>query len=238
MRPVAVAFLVSLFVAACGGPAAQPSPTPVPAPPATPAPTPPPTPAPTSSPSPTPAGPSLVDLARAGKAATYKVTYKVSSKSAAGSVEGVTQTWYAKPPKLRMDSFILSPGPAPDVSIFILENGVFTCGSSGGTPFCITMPADQAAQARQPLDVQDQFASGAAGVDVTSKGTRQIAGQQATCFEMTYKTLGAEGTLCYTAQGVALFIAYKVPGSEVTMEATAYGTAVSDDDFKLPVPPR
>ena len=235
MRPVSVALLLSLFVVTCGAPAAQPSPTPVPA---TPAPTPPPTPAPTSSPSPAPAGPSLADLARAGKAATYKVTYKVSSKGAAGSVEGVTQTWYVKPPKLRMDSFIFSTGPAPDTSIFILENGVFSCGSSGGTPVCITMPADQAALARQPLDVQNQFASGSADVDVTPKGTRQIAGQQATCFETKHKTLGAEGTLCYTAQGVALLIAYKVPGTEVTMEATAYSTAVSDDDFKLPVPSR
>jgi hypothetical protein len=232
MRPLGVALLLSLFVAACSAPAAQPSPTPVPA---TPAPTPPPTPAPASS-APAPAGPSLADLARAGKAATYKVTYKVSSKNAAGSVEGVTQTWYVKPPKLRMDSFLFSTGPTPDVSVFVLENGVFSCGSSGGPLFCITMPADQAAQVRQPLEVQSQFASGSADVDVTPKGSRQIAGQQATCFEMRHRTLGAEGTLCYTAQGVALLIAYKVPGIEVSMEATAYSTAVSDDDFKLPVP--
>ncbi|MEK7863131.1 MAG: hypothetical protein AAB295_07710 [Chloroflexota bacterium] len=165
------------------------------------------------------------------------MTYKVSSKSAAGSIDGVTQTWYSKPPKLRMDSFVLSTGPVPDVSVFILENGVFTCGSSGGTPFCMTMPADQAAQARQPLEVQSQFAAASADVDVTPKGSRQIAGQQATCFEMRHKTLGAEGTLCYTAQGVALLIAYKVAGTEANLEATAYSTVVSDDDFKLPAPP-
>lgn len=238
MRSVGVALVLSLLAVACTAPAAQPSPTPAPAAAApTPAPTPPPT---TRPPTPTPAaaGPSLVDLARAGKGATYKVTYKISSKSAAGSVEGVTQTWYVKPPKVRMDSFILSPGPAPDVSIFILENGVFTCSSAGGSPICFAMPADQAAQARQPLDVQDQLGTSTADVDVTPTGARQIAGQQTSCFNAKHKIAGAEATFCYTAQGVPLLIAYKVAGTEATLEATAYSTAVSDDDFKLPAPPR
>ncbi|MEK7860210.1 MAG: hypothetical protein AAB284_02510, partial [Chloroflexota bacterium] len=194
MRWVGVALLFSLFVAACGAPAAQPSPTPTPSPPA--------------------AGPSLMDLIRAGKAATYKVTVKVSRKSAAGSIE-LTQTFYVKPPKQRVDSFILSLGPAPDNSIYVLENGVFTCApaaSAGGMPSCSPMPEALAAPiraaflARDPLvlNVQDPLAPPPADVEITPRGTREIAGQQVTCFETKSKTLGAEGTLCYTAQGVAL----------------------------------
>lgn len=235
MRWVGVALVLSLLAAACSAPVTQPSPTPVPA---TPAPTPPPTPTPRLTPTLAPTGPSLADLARAGKTATYKVTYKISSKGAAGSVEGVTQTWYVKPPKLRMDSFILSPGPAPDVSIFILENGVFTCTSAGGTPLCLALPADQATQAKQPIDVQDLLASRPSDVDVTPRGARQIAGQQTSCFDAKQTIAGVEGTFCYTAQGVPLLIAYKAAGTEATLEATAYSTAVSDDDFKLPAPPR
>lgn len=211
---------------ACSSPAAQATPT------LTPAPT------PSPSPTPSPALPGLSALALAGKTATYKVTYKVSTKSAAGSVEGITQIWYVKPSKLRIDSFILSPGPTPDTSIFVLDTGTYVCSAQTGSLQCITMPAQQAAAARQPLQVQDTLVSGSSDVVVQPSGTRTIAGTQAFCFDATHAPTGSKGTLCYTAQGVPLFIAYSAAGTESTLEATAFSTTVSDDDLKLPVAPQ
>lgn len=162
----------------------------------------------------------------------------MSTKSAAGSVAGITQTWYVKPPKLRIDSFILSPGPTPDTSIFIFDTGTYVCSAQAGPLQCITMPAQQAAAARQPLQAQDTLASGSSDVDVQPSGTRTIAGTQAFCFDATHRPTGSKGNLCYTAQGVPLFITYSSAGTEATLEATAFSTTVSDDDLMLPVAPR
>lgn len=71
---------------------------------------------------------------------------------------------------------------------------------------------------------------------------RSIAGQSAQCFGIKEKAVagafGLEtGRICYAANGVPLLMQSKGTGYDMTFEATAFSTSVSDADFKLPATP-
>src|SRR3990170_350022 len=55
-----------------------------------------------SAPTSKPAEPSFMDIMNLGKQAAYKVTYQISGTANGQKMSG-EQTWYAKPPKTRMD---------------------------------------------------------------------------------------------------------------------------------------
>jgi len=77
-------------------------------------------------------GPNIADVLKAGKATTYKATYKWST-TAGGQTIDSEQTWYYKAPNSRFD---FSAGPGASFSIFSLADGTYLCTSAGGTSFC------------------------------------------------------------------------------------------------------
>jgi hypothetical protein len=70
--------------------------------------------------------------------------------------------------------------------------------------------------------------------------TRQIAGQQAQCFDVKSTTVVAtlgDGRFCYSSQGIMLLQRFGAGGGALDMEATSLSTTVPDSDFKLPATP-
>ncbi len=181
-------------------------------------------------------GPTFLDLAKAKKAASYKVTYRVSGTTGGQTVSS-DQTWYVKPPKSRFDIY----AGADVVSTYVLEDGTYFCSRAGGQTVCLKMPASQALGQNVGAQADQQVTGQPDAFDPNYQGTRQIAGQTGQCYVVRPKTAQAgfaESAFCYTAQGVPLFIQAKGQGFESTLEATAFSTSVSDDDFKLPAPAR
>lgn len=187
-----------------------------------------------------PAEPSFLDLAKTAKAASYKVTYRMSGTSGGQTVSG-DQTWYLKPPKSRFDFSMAAGGPAGSASMFNLEDGMFLCTSQAGSPTCLKMPKEQAAQQNQGAQAQEQVQGSPDQFDTTYQGTRQIAGQQAQCFALKPKGSAqaglTQGTFCYTTQGIPLLMQSKGQGFDVSMEASSFSASVTDADFKLPAQP-
>ena len=184
----------------------------------------------------TASGPSLLDLLKSGKATTYKVTYTWTITTG-GQTTTAQQTWYAKAPNTRFD---YSLGQGASFSVFSLPDGTFVCTAVGGSAFC-QKSSGQAAFGQNPTadlalqlqDKPDQF-------NASFAGAQTIAGQQAQCY--TVRSLAGAGfgdvTSCYSSNGVPLKTTISAQGSTMTMEATAFSTAVSDADFKLPGPVR
>ena len=184
----------------------------------------------------TASGPSILDLLKAGKATTYKATYKWSI-TAAGQTQTSEQTWYYKAPNSRFD---FSAGPGATFSVFSLSTGTFVCTSAGGQSFC-QKSADQAAFGQNPAaDFALQLQGDPSKFNASFTGTQTVAGQQAQCYSVKSVAGGAFGdvTTCYSTNGIPLKTTINSQGSTLVMEATAFSTTVSDADFTLPGPVR
>lgn len=186
----------------------------------------------------TAAGPSLTDVLKAGKLASYKVTYKWTVTGGGQSIDS-TQTWYYKPPKARFD---YSLGPAAGgaaFSIFVLEDGTYLCTNAGGVAFCQKTTQQVAFQQNPAADFDLQVLGRPDQFNATVQGSRTIAGQQAQCFSVK-AAAGTFGdvTSCYSATGVPLLTQMTSQGSTFSMEATAFSATVADSDFQLPGPVR
>lgn len=187
-----------------------------------------------------PAEPSFLDLAKTAKAASYKVTYRMSGTSGGETMSG-DQTWYIKPPKSRFDFSLADGGQTGTASMYILEDGLYLCSSQDGSMTCLKMPKEQAAQQNQGSQVQGDVQGNPDQFDTTYQGTRQIAGQQAQCFALKPKGAAqagfTQGTFCYETQGIPLLMQSKGQGLDMSMEATSFSASVTDADFKLPAQP-
>lgn len=168
-------------------------------------------------------------LASAG-ATEYKVTYKLT--------DGGEQSWFFKPPKTRFDFSSTVSGQTSVISIYALPDGAFTCFSgTGAAAQCIGMSGLQTALQQNPAalytETMIQHPEQFSGVLVE---TRQIAGQQAFCYDVRAAAAIAslsDGRFCYSSQGILLL--ERFPG--FSMEATTFSTTVPDSDFALPARP-
>ena len=190
---------------------------------------------------PTSGAPSFGQILGSSKATEYKVTYALTA-SGAGAFSG-EQSWYFKPPKARFDFSSSAGGQTALVSLYALPDGTYMCfGGTGQGASCIGMSGLETALQQNPaalfqesmIQHPEQFS----GVLVE---TRQIAGQQAHCYDVkpvnTVVTGLTDGRYCYSAQGIPLLQRFGMQGGSWSMEATKLSTTVPDSDFTLPAKP-
>lgn len=182
--------------------------------------------------------PSFGQILSSAKASEYKVTYKLT---ATGGAEGFSgeQSWFFKPPKARFDFTSSVSGQTATVSLYSLPDGTFMCfGGTGQVAQCIGMSGlDTALQQNPAAFYQESFIEHPDQFSGVLVETRQIAGQQAHCYDVksTAATAGlTDGRFCYSAQGIPLLQRFAAQGGTWSMEATSLSTTVPDSDFALP----
>jgi hypothetical protein len=182
--------------------------------------------------------PSFSQILGAAKASEYKVTYKLT---ATGGAEGFSgeQSWYFKPPKARFDFTSNVSGTAATISLFALPDGTYMCfGGTGQTAQCIGMSGlDTALQQNPAAAYQESFIQHPDQFSGVLVETRQIAGQQAHCYDVKASATTAgltDGRFCYSTQGIPLLQRFAVQGGTWSMEATNLSATVPDSDFTLP----
>ena len=181
-------------------------------------------------------GASFGQILGSAKANEYKVTYKLT---AAGGGE---QSWYFKPPKTRYDFSSGVAGQTATVSIYSLPDGTYMCfGGTGVTAQCIGMSGlDTALQQNPAALYQQSMFQHPEQFSAVLVETRQIAGQQAQCFDVKSAVTTAvltDGRFCYSTQGILLLQRFGAQGGALDMEATSLSTTVPDSDFTLPAKP-
>jgi hypothetical protein len=188
-------------------------------------------------------GPSFGQILGSAKASEYKVTYTLTATGGAAGFAG-EQSWYSKPPKSRFDFSSSASGQTATVSLFTLPDGVFMCfGGSGQAAQCIGMSGlDTALQQNPAALFQESMTEHPEQWNGVLVETRQIAGQQAHCYDV--KPVGpaqgvglTDGRYCYSAQGIPLLQRFAMQGGTWSMEATKLSTTVPDSDFALPSKP-
>jgi hypothetical protein len=185
--------------------------------------------------------PSFGQILTSGKASEYKVTYKLT---ATGGAEGFSgeQSWFFKPPKARFDFSSSASGQIATVSLYALPDGTFMCfGGTGQTAQCIGMSGlDTALQQNPAALYQESFIQHPDQFNGVLVETRQIAGQQAHCYDVKSVMASAsltDGRFCYSAQGIPLLQRFASQGGTWSLEATNLSTTVPDTDFTLPANP-
>ncbi len=186
-------------------------------------------------------GPSFAQVLSSAKATEYKVTYKLTTTVGSDTISG-EQSWFFKPPRARFDFSSTAGGQSSSLSLYALPDGTYMCfGAAGQAATCIGMTGLDTALQQNPaalyqealLQHPDQYS----GVLVE---TRQIAGQQASCYDVKSTVVSAcvtDGRFCYSSQGIPLLQRFAVQGATWSMEATNLSSTVPDSDFTLPSQP-
>jgi len=190
----------------------------------------------TASGAPSTAGASFGQILGSARTSEYKVTYKLT---AVGAGE---QSWYFKPPKARYDFSSSAGGQTSTVSIYALPDGTYMCfGGTGLAATCIGMSGLDTALQQNPAALYlESMIQHPEQFNAVLVETRQIAGQQAACFDVKSVAGGGgltDGRFCYSAQGIALLQRFPVSGGTWSLEATSLSLSVPDSDFVLPAKP-
>ena len=174
--------------------------------------------------------------------ANYRVVYDIVSGSGSQTTSG-TMVWYSKPPKFRFDFQATEAGQTQQF-IFIADNETsYLCSQVQGQNACLRFPTGQAEQGGlgdvggDLSKALNEIAEDIENTQVTQSGTRNIAGQKATCFTVTGRIFDVEqeGLICLSDDGVPLLIEAEGANGG-TLEAKEFSKGVSDDDFKPPYP--
>ena len=167
------------------------------------------------------------------------IEYKLTASGGDDDFDG-TMTLYLKPPDAwRMDL------ATPDGDIALINDGstTYLCASEGGEGQCFESPIDDALPIpflnifTDPGGFDDLIGTSLGAVDV-SQSTREIAGQDATCFEVSGEFDGdsGEAEYCFRDDGVLLLLrgsgSGDEGGGEFSLEATSVSDSVSDEDFQ------
>ena len=120
-------------------------------------------------------------------------------------------------------------GTYTDSSVYLLGDKQYTCSVVEGETTCYEFPGGE-----------EPFSTSAEGLpedmELFKAPGRSVAGVAATCFTSTYEN--TENELCYSREGVLLYLRSDHEGDVLTLEATRVQVGnVPDSTFDLPAEP-
>jgi hypothetical protein len=181
-----------------------------------------------------------------------KRTYRTTSENF-GEHPNLVWTYYHLGDDTRIDwrNVVANPEDDPMVSttVIISEGGSYLCASSPGIDSCNPRTPEAARAAvfwmATITEVAEAIDAGIEGTTISSPAAREIAGVQATCFDLEVPSrigdgpLGAENIeLCYGEDGALLLMDRRVtfddpafPAARLTVTAEAVAEAAPSDFF-------
>jgi hypothetical protein len=176
--------------------------------------------------------------AAAAEGVIAKVTYRITTEGGGETFEG---EWVLvqRPPDSRIEISGTEGGEEFRTIIINAGGKSYICFAVGGEESCLVAEEEKAGAEASPLDllfdIPNEIAEGVEGVDIGDTSQRSIAGLDATCFTIGggLAELG-EGEICFSDEGLLLYMQSEVDGSSSTFEATSVSTDVTDADFEPP----
>ncbi|HJP40423.1 MAG TPA: hypothetical protein QGF35_01780 [Dehalococcoidia bacterium] len=167
----------------------------------------------------------------------YHVEYKSTVSTSGQQLDGVIGR-YQLGESLRSDFSYQLEGELFAGSTIRTPDATYICSDAAGLQSCLGMPPggptiipDLSARLTSQMDA---ILENSDNVAVQSAGRRTIAGGSARCFE--FSSVEGTGLTCISDDGVMLLIEVDFGQGTMRMEATSYGTSVSESDFEPPFP--
>jgi hypothetical protein len=184
----------------------------------------------------------LDDLAalagEASEGVTAKVTYRITTEADGESFEG---EWVLvqRPPDSRFEIVAEEDGVEMRTIIITAGGKSYLCFSSGGEESCLATEAEtvqgQTASLDPLFDIPREIAEDIEDVGLLDSSRRTIAGVDATCFTVSSALAGlGEGEVCFSDDGLLLYMRGESDSESSTFEATSVSTDVTDADFEPP----
>lgn len=175
---------------------------------------------------------------RAVAGLTVRVTYDVTSE-ADGEIIEAEWVVVQRPPDTRVEFSSTGGDEASRTIIISVGGNAYLCTSAGGEDICLVTGTDgvdgQTAPISALFDLSQQITEDVSAVGIVDRSEREIAGIDATCFEVDGELAGlGKGEVCFSDEGLLLFLGGDVDGASSTFEATSVSTDVTDADFEPP----
>jgi len=167
---------------------------------------------------------------------TGSVSYRTTTEAGGQTTEQEWDITQRPPSDYRFEIVDSEGGQETRTIVIQTAEKSYICSSASGSETCLSSEqTDQYTGLFAPLsDVPASIAQGADSLGLVDKSERDIAGISATCF--TYSLAGAESEICFSGEGLLLYLRSESAGSSYTFEATSASTDVSDSDFEPPYP--
>jgi hypothetical protein len=181
----------------------------------------------------------LQDLERfASQAAedfTGSVTYKYSTEAGGQSTEQ-EWTYVQKPPNRRFEVLSNEGGQESRTIVISTAEKSYICTSAGGSESCLASEQTEGyTTAFAPLfDVPRDIAAGIDVLGLADHSERDIAGMHANCYSVDFAAAAGGNDVCFSDEGLLLYLHGEAAGSSFTFEAKSASTDVSDADFEPP----
>ncbi len=187
-------------------------------------------------------GEGLSDLeslaAAAAEGVIAKITYRITTQGSGGTFEGEA-VLVQRPPDSRIEISGTEGGEEFRTIIINAGGESYICVAGGGEESCSEADEEKAGAEVASLDllfdIPSEIAQGVEDVNIGVTSRRTIAGVNASCFTVsgTLASLG-EGEVCFSDEGLLLYLQTEVDGPSSTFEATSVSTDVTDADFEPP----
>jgi hypothetical protein len=188
-----------------------------------------------------------LELQRRARASSERVsaivTYTLSTPTDGKASTGLV-TIVQRPPEWRIDASIEHDSQPVSDTIIFTDGTLYICSRSGQER-CLSVPSDQSVE--NPLSIlldlslsfRDGISESLQGYSVKEAHPRLISGLDATCFLATAQAPADihEGELCFSTDGILLFVRSESAQGTAVMEAMTVSTTVTDKDFVPPFPP-
>ena len=163
----------------------------------------------------------------------YRVQYKITSFFGEQIAE-MLEAEYFKTDKRRIDLFVDDGTHFTNTRTFYLPDQTVVCNSlDGEAEFCMKTGKEEARTDFTQLEQAD-FAS----YTITREEPQRIAGDQTNCYKLVRAEDGSETTVCYTFDGIPLYLSTlgKQDGVDVatTVEAESLERRVPDNELEAP----
>lgn len=166
----------------------------------------------------------------AGKTLEYSVTYRQT----VGSGDAQEMTMYLKGQKMRVDTTTTEDGKTVQGIVIVADKEFISCTKDGSWT-CMAFGQEDQETPDMTADL-NEMEENVDNYIVTKVADRTIAGAKATCF--AFEMQGVSEEVCYSKEGVPLYIMVKTPQDESLLVATAYSASVADSVFEPPVEPQ
>jgi hypothetical protein len=168
-----------------------------------------------------------------------KVAYTFSTTSAGETMDGSFTLYWKPPDSWRMDI----SSPDGDATILLTGGSSYLCTAEGGGQ-CLqsplgNIPVPFLSYFTDPNGLTDLVDTSLGGADVdVEESSREIAGQDATCFSVSGTIEGEQGSgeYCFSDDGILLLVSASSDQGDFQLEATSVEGSVSDADLEPPYP--
>jgi hypothetical protein len=177
------------------------------------------------------------DLRQKFENATFKAVYQITSTGGGEDFSG-SMTLYKKGDNLREDLEAESGGETTSITFITTPDTSYVCSEdtqTGEPATCLSAPTE-AGQGPGEIVADLETVLTDPNVDIVSTSSRNIAGEDATCYTLQSPDIEGNAEVCLNSEGVPLSTTSTAQGVETSAVATAFSRDVSDSDFEPPFP--